>query len=97
MAGRNSPSGMHLSRGPAIKFARIKGGAAGSLTVTGIEVGDPILAVQGLCKYSGTTFINTTVDFTSEFSVTAANTIDNTDGTASTNWLLLVVYEDLND
>lgn len=88
--------GAHFSRGISLKLARIKGGAAGSLTVTGAAVGDQILAVQGIGKMSGTFFINTTVDFTSEFSVTAANTIDNTGGTTTSNWLLLVAYEDVN-
>ncbi len=96
MAGRNSPAGRHLARGSAIKFARIKGGAAGTLTVTGIGLGDSLLAVQGLAKMSGVYLVNTTSDFTSEFSVSAANAINNTGGTGTTNWLLLIAYDDID-
>lgn len=95
MAGRTSPAGRHNARGSPSKFLRIKGGAAGDLTVTGIEAGDPLLAVIGIGKMSGTFFINTVTDFTAEFTPGAAK-INNTGGTATTNWLLLVAWDDLN-
>lgn len=94
MAGRFTPAGMHLSRGSPTKQRFVKGGAAGNLTVTSIAVGDAILWVTGVSKYSGNLFLATTVDFTSEFSITAANTINNTGGTATTNWILAVGWDD---
>lgn len=96
MAGRNIPAGMHLSRGSPTKQRFIKGGAAGNLTVTSITIGDAILWVTGVSKYSANLFIATTVDFTTEFSVTAANTINNTGGTATTGWILAVGWDDMS-
>jgi hypothetical protein len=95
MGGRTIPAGEHHSRGLSVKQLRVKGAAAGDITVTGIEAGDPLLWVLGICKYSGTTFINTVTDFTSEFTPGAAK-INNTGGTATTNWLLLVGWCDTN-
>lgn len=96
MAGRNIPAGVHFQRGTDFKQRFVKGGAAGNLTVTGVEVGDPIYFVTGVSKYSANLFIATCVDFTTEFSITAANTINNTGGTATTNWVLAVGWGDLN-
>jgi hypothetical protein len=95
MAGRSVPAGVHHARGDAHKYLRVKGAAAGDVTVTGVEAGDPLYAVIGLGKMSGTYFINTVADFTAEFT-TLAGKINNTGGTATTNWLLLVAWEDLN-
>jgi len=96
MAGRTSPAGQHLSHGGAIQFARVKGGAAGSLTVTGIATTDVLYKVMGLYKYSGLYALNTSIDFTAEFSIIAANTINNTGGTTTSNWVLFVSYEDMD-
>jgi hypothetical protein len=96
MAGRNIPVGVHHSRGLAIRQRFVKGGAAGNLTVTGVAVGDPIYWVTGVSKYSANLFIATTVDFTTEFSITAANVINNTGGTATTGWVLAVAWGDLD-
>lgn len=78
---------------PAIKFKLIAGGAAGNLTVTGIGAKDKLLAVVGFGLTEGTpnTFSGI-VDLLSEFTITAANTINNTGGTATTGKLLLVVW-----
>ena len=94
MAGRNVPAGAHFSRGTGAKMRCVKGGAAGNLTVSTISLGDSILWITGICKYSANLLIATCVDFTSEFSVTAANTINNTGGTATTNWILSVGWDD---
>lgn len=76
----------------AIKTAVIAGGSAGALTVTGIAVGDRLVSVTRLDRNA--TAANITLDgLTSEFSITAANTIDNTAGTATTGDALLVVWE----
>lgn len=61
----------------------ITGGAAGNLTVTGVKVGDRLVSVLNLTD--GT-------DLTSEFSVSAANTINNTGGTSSETKKVLVTY-----
>jgi hypothetical protein len=96
MAGRNSPSGVHFSRGTDLKQKFVKGGAAGNLTVTGVEVGDPIYWVTGVGKYSANLFIATNLDFTSEFSITAADTINNTGKSATSGWILAVGWGDVN-
>lgn len=69
----------------ALRFRSIAGGAAGALTVTGIALGDRIIAVVDTEAPSA--------NFASEFTVTAANTIDNTGGTATTGMDLLVIWE----
>jgi hypothetical protein len=63
----------------------IDGGSAGDHTVTGIAPGDQIVEV-----------VNGTDDvvLTGEFTVTAANTINNTGGTATTGDKLYVRYVD---
>jgi hypothetical protein len=92
---RTAPAGEHLSRGLNAKFAVVKGGAAGDITVTGVEAGDPLLCVLGIGKWSGVYFTNTVQDFTAEFSTLAAK-VNNTGGTATTNWRLLVGWCDNN-
>lgn len=72
-----------------LNFSLISGGAAGDHTVTGIASGDEILAV--LHYTTGAAL----ADLTSEFSVSAANTINNTGGTDTTSDQLLVIWFDL--
>jgi hypothetical protein len=96
MAGRNSPAGAHFRKGTDLKQVFIKGGAAGNLTVTGVEVGDPLYWVTGVSRYSGVLFLGTCVDFTSEFSITAANVINNATGTSTAGFILAVGWGDLN-
>lgn len=69
----------------------IAGGAAGALTVTGIATTDTLI---GVIRFDlDATASNIDVDdLTSEFSITAADTIDNTGGTATTGDKLLVLY-----
>jgi hypothetical protein len=58
------------------------GGAAGNLTVTGgVKAGDRIL--QAMYVLLSGVFIKTLTDLTSEFTATAANTINNTGGTST--------------
>jgi hypothetical protein len=71
-----------------IKQALINGGAAGDLTVTGIEVGDELVSV--LHYTSGAAL----ADLTSEFSISAADTINNTGGTATTGDQLWITWID---
>lgn len=73
------------------RFAVIAGGAAGDLTVTGIGSGDQLLAVIRLNRDATAANIDLS-NVTSEFSVTAANTINNTGGTNTTGDALMVVW-----
>jgi hypothetical protein len=65
-----------------LKVDRVKtlvdGAAAGDITVTGITTNDRLASVI----YIAATLANSE-DLTSEFSITAANTINNTGGTAT--------------
>lgn len=73
-----------------IKTATISGGAAGDFTVTGIAAGDELLAVW---EQDGTSKL--LVDRTAQFSITAANTINNTGGTALTGDNVIVVWREV--
>ncbi len=70
----------------------IAGGAAGAHTVTGILTTDTLISVQRLDLDATAANIDLD-DLTSEFSITAANTIDNTGGSATTGDKLLVTYQ----
>lgn len=71
----------------ALRQTIIDGGAAGPLTVTGIKTSDQLVAVLD---------VTNTADLTDEFTVSAADTIDNTDGTATTGASLIVTYLAVN-
>ena len=69
---------------PAIEQVSVAGAAAGDITVTGITTDDRLVSVIDIV---GT-------DLTSEFSITAANTINNAPGgTSSASSFLIVTYE----
>ncbi len=75
----------HFS-GLNIKMTALAEGAAGNFTVTGIKTEDTLLAVVG-CKLAlseGTpnTVAITAANLTSEFTITADNTINNSGGTS---------------
>lgn len=69
--------------GRNVKQTIVAGAAAGNVTVTGIATSDRLVSV-----------INTTdgTDVSAEFTITAANTINNTGGTTSASKKLLVTY-----
>lgn len=69
-----------------IKQALVNGGAAGNITVTGIEANDELVSVL---HYTAGAAL---ADLTGEFSITAANTINNTGGTATTGDQLWVTW-----
>ena len=77
---------------PHLKVTLAAGGAAGNITIAGIAVGDDIVFVGHLTTAAA---IATLGDLTSEFSITAANTINNAAGTATTDDQLMVIWEDL--
>jgi hypothetical protein len=73
----------------------VAGGAAGDITVTGILTTDTLVSVLRLDIDA--TAANTDLDdLTSEFTITAANTINNVGGTASTGDKLMVTYQRRN-
>ncbi len=73
---------------PFLKYALIAGGAAGNLTVTGIKTTDSLRLV--LYFIGAGTAVTDVSNLTSEFTISATNTINNTGGTASTGKLLVV-------
>ena len=79
-------------RTPQTKQAVISGRAAGNHTVSGIATNDTLISVLHLKGASGR--LTGAADLTSEFSITAANTINNTTGTATTSGVLVVSYLD---
>ncbi|MCC7047202.1 MAG: hypothetical protein IT562_10855 [Alphaproteobacteria bacterium] len=73
-----------------IKQAVVAGGSAGDFTVTGIATTDRLV---GVIYFTKSTNLTAVTDLSSEFSITAANTINNAAGTATTGGYLLVTYE----
>lgn len=73
----------------AFKQTVVQGAAAGDVTVTGIKTRDTLLAVL---KVDFTDASESAADLTSEFTISAANKINNTGGTASTGGFLIVSY-----
>lgn len=66
------------------------GGAAGNITVTGIATTSTLVSI---IFYAGAgTAVTDVTDLTSEFTITAANTINNTLGTNTTGGKLVVTY-----
>lgn len=68
-----------------LRVRTVAGAAAGNITVTGINAGDKLVAVQRVNAAGA--------DLVSEFSVTADDTINNTGGTATTGMTLLVMWQ----
>ncbi len=89
----------HSEQGLRIRI--VNGGSAGNITVPGIAVGDVIEQVTAAAYTinSGTPADDDPIDLTSsvgdvtsEFSITAANTINNTGGTDTSANILTVLY-----
>jgi hypothetical protein len=84
--------------GSTIKQAVIAGGAAGAHTVTGIATTDELVSVlqADIAADTGTSASGDKVqainDLTSEFTISAANTIDNATHTDTTGDTLIVTY-----
>ena len=70
----------------ATKVAVIAGGAAGDHTVTGVKVRDQLVAV--IRHIDG----GAISDLTSEFSISAADTLNNASGTDTSSDQLLVLH-----
>lgn len=68
----------------AIRTRTVAGGAAGNITVTGVKQGDILKSVQRVDAAGA--------NLAGEFSITADNTINNTGGTNTTGFTLLVIW-----
>lgn len=88
MAFSRFPNGLN------VRLSCIKGSTAGTFTLTGIAVSDAIMSVIKVRQSTGGIAWNSVDDITTEFSISAANTITNTGGTNSTLALLLVLWAD---
>ena len=80
-------------QGGTLKAVPITGGVAGDHTVTGIAVGDRIVAVLQFTTAAAIATLD--ADLSSEFTVTAADTINNAAGTDTSADRLLIFWEDL--
>lgn len=87
----NSITGSMLAGG-FLNVTLVAGGSAGDHTVTGIATGDEIVFVG---HFSTAAAIATLADITSEFTVTAADTINNVGESDTTNDQLMVIWLDL--
>jgi hypothetical protein len=88
----NIASTTHFTGGVNQIVTPIIGGSAGDHTLTGITTDDKLQKVYDVAFGGG---VPTAVaDLTSEFSISAANTINNTGGTAST--YLIVTWVDVD-
>lgn len=73
----------------ALQQTIIAGGAAGNHTVTGIATGDTLVSVLHV---DFTDASETGDDVTAEFTISAADTINNMGGTDTTGGFLVVTY-----
>lgn len=69
---------------PPLRTRTVAGTTAGNVTVTGIKTTDTLVAVQNVAAAGA--------NLASEFTITAANTINNTGGTNTTGMTLLVIW-----
>jgi hypothetical protein len=76
-----------------IRISTLTGGSAGDLTLTGITTDDSLLSVSVL-EFDVDGDAASAGELTSEFSITAADTINNTGGTATTDQIVLVFWVD---
>lgn len=65
------------------------GAAAGDVTVTGLLTTDEILFIQSVA-FDADGDITAVADLTSEFSITAADTLNNTGGTSTADEMLSI-------
>jgi len=72
--------------------AFITGGTAGDLTVAGIAVGDTLVSVTSTTLAATTFLPSACANLSSEFSITAASTINNTGGTSTASQSVHVVW-----
>lgn len=73
----------------AVKTTIIAGGAAGNHTVTGIKTRDTLVSVL---RVDFTDASEAGANDTAEYTISAADTINNTGGTSSAGGFLIVTY-----
>jgi hypothetical protein len=81
----------HHAGGPQ-DVLQVAGAAAGNLTVTGVATCDTLLHVYS-AAFDTDGDITGVSDLVDEFSITAANTINNTGGTSTADNLVTVVIQ----
>lgn len=81
-------SNIHNAPNTIVRKAIINGGAAGPHTVTGITVADALVCVW---EQNGTSGLLT--DLSSEFTITATDTINNDGGTSTAGDKLIVEWQ----
>jgi hypothetical protein len=86
--------GSHMVAG-ALVITTAAGAAAGDVTVTGIATADKLICVLRLDRDATAANINLST-LTSEFTITAAATINNAAGTNTTGDTLVVAYWDVS-
>lgn len=69
---------------PPIRTRVVAGAAAGDLTVTGIKLGDKLVAVQRV-DAAGANLVD-------QFTITADDTINNTGGTSTATQVVLIIW-----
>jgi len=86
---------MHVPPGKPgqVKQTIVAGAAAGDFTVTGIALNDKLISV---IEIDGTDVSETFADLSAEFTIPAANTINNAGGTATSGSGLIVTYLDVS-
>lgn len=75
---------------PAFTSTTAAGGAAGDITVTGVDLATSVVVSVVAIKDAD----QSVLDLTDEFEVSADDTINNTGGTATTGYHLAVVWHD---
>lgn len=80
-----------LGSSPTLIIASHAGGAAGDIALTGIVTNDTLKSVVGV-----KTSDQSVHDYTSEFHIAAADTINNSGGTTSAGYTLVVTYTRLS-
>lgn len=91
IGGGGATPGQANLPGGFLNVSLVAGGAAGNITVTGVAVGDELVSVL---QFTTAASIATLANRTSEYTISATNTINNTGGTASTGDQLLVIWVD---
>lgn len=90
------PAPAYTGLQPKWRLTWLAGAAAGNITLTGIRLNEDFLSqvmVFGLTEGVPNTFSGI-ADLTSEFNITANDTINNTGGTSTAAKLVLVIWYD---
>lgn len=75
----------------------IAGGIAGNIAMTKIKANDHLVSVLAVPDSPAVAGASVGVDLTSEFSILSDGIIDNTGGTATTDFLVIATWEAFDD